>query len=953
MRQIYRVAGSDLEASTLAVGISLNQSERPVAGTSETYLQQLGLSLPSDATLFDRTNRLFPRTQDLDAATQVVKDAYIVFPHLTPFADATKLTPSEASDSLYRTPLYLLLSQGPPTKFAVRLRYDAAGGGDRSTLNLNALQVREESEQLWVGGRKLERGVDYNISYDLGQVTFLNPDALFGQGSAQIRAQFEERGIFAVAPTTILGASTRYSLGERGAINLLGMYQKESSAFTRPALGFEASANLIGGVNTELHFRPTGISRFLNSLTSSPATAPSLLDVNAEMAFSRPDPNRSGEAYLEEFESEAGLEVPLRETQWEFGSVPQSAAGLETIGFVNGFLPEDAVALTWQNFVPRAPGDPNPIELRPQDIDTLILVAGRGSEPEAVLYTTLHADTAGGIVQTNNHSRWSQPRRDFAPRWRSMVTALSSTGLDLSRQEFLEFWLFQPVGEPADSAGLRLVVDLGTVNEDALAMAPDTLEVNGADSTYRGRQYVGLGELDSERSDIGIFNADVDDIGILADRPDEMFEIGAGPLGEFQLCQRELGETVPVFPWGDLSARCTAGNGVLDTEDLDGDQLLNGEGVNENVFRYIVDLAADSFYVRDGVRTTDPRDPTRTAVWKLYRIPIRNPNQVINTPTLRLVRQLRITYATPADNGDPDIVARVAMARMRFVGSPWNRRSDTPILGLAGATGQPHGEVSASLISTENATDLGYESPPGIFDDVSRRGGDRETGGTQINERSLRIVAEDLRPQERAEAYLRFPAGPQNLLTYRTLKVWFRGRQPGWEEGDLQAFLKVGSDNDNFYLYRAPAKTTTWDPEAVIDLETWRRLRADAENLGSAERLPPARRSAAPRIPRPMWSARVRTWCTSPIRESTRRTSPPCRRSPPASTASARRCLHPRWSCGSTTSASAIRCRRRVPPWQSTHGSPLPTSAISARRTSARTASSGRSTRIRPIGPRT
>ena len=30
-----------------------------------------------------------------------------------------------------------------------------------------------------------------------------------------------------------------------------------------------------------------------------------------------------------------------------------------------------------------------------------------------------------------------------------------------------------------------------------------------------------------------------------------------------------------------------------------------------------------------------------------------------------------------------------------------------------------------------------------------------------------------------------------------------RGRGPGWEEGDLQAFIKVGSDDRNFYLYRA------------------------------------------------------------------------------------------------------------------------------------------------------
>ena len=148
--------------------------------------------------------------------------------------------------------------RGAAGQVHARLHYDATGGGDRSTLNLNALQLRDGSEQLFVGGRKLVRGLDYSISYDLGQVTFLNPDALFGQGSAQVTARFEERGLFAVAPTNILGLSTRYSLGDRGAINLIGMYQKEQSAFTRPALGFEASANLIGGINTELHFKPTG-----------------------------------------------------------------------------------------------------------------------------------------------------------------------------------------------------------------------------------------------------------------------------------------------------------------------------------------------------------------------------------------------------------------------------------------------------------------------------------------------------------------------------------------------------------------------------------------------------------------------------------------------------------------------------------------------------------------------
>ena len=828
MRQVYRVAGADLQASSLQVGISLNRSERPISGNAQTYLQQLGLAVPSDPAVFDQPNRLFPRAQDGDASA-VVKDSYIIFPNLQPFADPTRLSAEETSDSLYRTPLFLLTSQGPPAKFALRLQYQATGGGDRTTLSLNALQLRDGSEQLYVGGRKLERHVDYDIDYNVGQVTFLNPDALFGSGSAQVTARFEERGLFAVAPTTIFGLSSRYSLGDRGAINLIGLYQSEASAFNRPALGFESSANLIGGVNTELHFKPAWLSRALNGLTSQPSTAPSLFDVNAELAFTKPDPNRSGQAYLEEFEGESGLAVSLRESQWEFGSRPQQPTGLEDIGFAGGFDPADAVALTWQNFIP-VPGSNQPLEFRSQDIDTLIRVAGRNDEPEAVMFLTLHADTAGGIVQRNSASRWTLPRRDFRPRWRSMVTSLSPTGLDLTRDEFLEFWLLQPGGEPADSAGMRLVIDIGTVSEDAVAIAPDTLTVTGADSVYSGRQYVGQGRLDTERNATGIFNSETDDIGILGDRPPSIFITGEGPVAQLPLCTRVLTSAIPVFPWGDLSARCTNGNGVLDTEDLNGDDVLDGGGPNENVFRYVVDLAADSFHVRDGM-SLPPDAQGRTATWKLYRIPIRQPSAVINTPTLRLAQHLRITFATPPDGGPdrPDIVARLAMARLRFIGSPWVRRAETPIAGLAGSIGQPHGSVSVSTISTENRIDLGYESPPGVVGNVNVKG-DRNALGSQINERALRVIAQDLRAGERAEAYLRLPAGPQNLLTYRTLRVWMRGRGAGWDEGDLTAYLKLGSDNDNFYLYRAPAHSQTWVPEFTIDVETWRRLRADIEN---------------------------------------------------------------------------------------------------------------------------
>jgi hypothetical protein len=825
MRQIYRVAGADLDLPSLQVNLSVNRSERP-QGAGTTYLALLGLANPTDQNVFDRDNRLFPRSRDPDASG-VLRESYIVFPSLKPFADP-RLSPAERSDSLYQTPLYLLLAQGPPARFQLRMRYNSSGAGDRSTLSLGALQIRDGSEQLMLGGRRLERGVDYSISYDLGQVTFLNPEALFGSGEGQITARFEEQGLFAIAPTTILGMSTRYNLGTVGDINLIGMYQREQSAFNRPPLGFEASANLIGGINTALHFKPSGLSRLLSGLTTRPAVAPSLLDVNAEFAFTKPDPNRSGQAYIEEFEADAGIPVSLRETAWQFGSQPQQPDGVEDLGFAGGFLSDDAVALTWQNLIP-VPGTNQALELRPQDIDTLILLAGRGEQTETALYLTLHADTAGGVVQQNNHSLWSLPERLGRPRWRSMVTPLSPTGLDLTRNEYLEFWLFQaPSARTADSAGVRLVLDLGSVNEDALGLGPDSITVAGADTLFTGRQLLGQGRLDTERNSIDIFDAQIDDTGILGDRPDTLIDATTGaPVEALPLCQRILSNAVPVFPWGDLSGRCTNGNGTLDTEDLNGDNVLNSSGANESVFRYIVSLQpGDKYFVRNGAVLPDG-SPNG---WQLFRIPIRTPDRTIGTPNLRLIQHLRMTVVAPPDLGQPDIVGKFALARMRLVGSSWVRRSETPIAGISGSIAEPSGEVITTVISTEDRTNLGYESPPGVTQSVSQRGGNQSSLGTQINEKSLRLIGRGLETGERAEAYLRFPAGPQNVLGYRTLRVWMRGRGSEWEAGDYQAFIKLGSDDRNFYLYRAPARSVSWEPEFVIDLEVWRRLRADLEN---------------------------------------------------------------------------------------------------------------------------
>ncbi|MFN8652355.1 MAG: hypothetical protein U0133_10665 [Gemmatimonadales bacterium] len=817
IRNAYRVAGADLDLSSLVVNLTLNRSERPLApGAQATYLAQLGLATSNNPSLFNRQDRLFPRTREPNAQL-TIKESYIVFPTLTPFADPAKLLPTERSDSLYLTPDYLLFDQGPPAKFVFRLRYNASSTSDRSALDLGALQIRDGSEVLYINGRRLDKGIDYSINYDLGQVTFLNPQGLFGNGSATVQARFEERGVFAVAPTQIYGLSTRYSLGETGGVNLMGIYQVEQSAFNRPQLGFEASAHMVGGISTDLRFKPSAVTRLMNSLTSTPATAPSRLDLNAELALTRPDPNRSGQAYLEEFEGDRGISLSLRESLWQFGSRPAFSDGVQDLWPV-AFDTADAVQLSWQNLISENQGT----SLRARDIDNNILVVGQQDQLETVLYTRLQADTAGGQVLRSTRMQWTMPQRLNAPRWRSMVTSISSTGIDLSKNEFLEFWAFDRLGR-ADSAGLRLVIDLGNVNEDAIAIAPESLTVNGTDSVFTGRQFIGLGRLDTERQSTGIYNAETDDIGILGDRPDAL--VVDGTVRErFALCLKQLGNTVPIYPWGDLGARCSNGNGLLDTEDLDADNALNAGGSAENVVRWVVDLRNSPYFVRTGVTSADG------SAWKLYRIPLRTPQFTLGSPNIRLIKQLRITYTAANDGGQPDIQADLAFARMRFLGSPWTRRSDRPIAGLAGATGGFTGDVVASTVSTENQ-ELGYESPPGVRGGLDSRSGGKNEFGTQVNERSLRLIGRGVADSQRVEAYFRFPSGPQNLLGYRELRAWFRGRGAGWgPTGDFQAYLRVGSDSRNFYQYTTDASTTTWLPEVRVDLERWRALRGAIES---------------------------------------------------------------------------------------------------------------------------
>ncbi len=832
MRNAYRIGSvGGTVRDGMQVQVLVAQAARPASG-APTFLSLLGMALSTDQTQFDQVNRLFPRLRD-PANGAPLTNYYIIFPSLEPFADSTLLPPQYRNDSLYRTPTYLLLTEGPTPLFQIALHYQASGGDERGTLSLGAAQIRPGSERLTVGNVALVRNVDYTINYDVGQVTFLHPDSLFAQPTT-VNVQYEEQPSFAAAPTSIYGLQTRYDLGLHGSVSAIGLLQQQSSNFTRPPLGFEPSSNFVGGVSGNFRFEPQGLTRLLNPLPGVHTGAPSAVTVDAELATSRPSPNQTGTAWIETFEGASGTFVPLNESSWDLGSRPASARGLDPSTGIDptaGFLDANAASLVWQNLISTNTGY---VQFTSSQIDPAIVQQGTGQSFETVMWMFMHPDTEGGLPDPATYRpRWILPHT-AGPRWRSITLPLSTTGQDLSRVEYLEFWVFEDPKLRARTAGTTVVFDFGRVYEDAASFVPTSFTVTPqGDTVYSGRRRIGEGRLQTERDTLtNTWNALTDDNGIWGDVADSIFNQTTGAyVHNMPLCTSQLSTGPVVYPWGDQQARCTRHNGNPDTEDLDGDGHLDTlvAALSESYFRYVFHLGDPKYYVRDGgPPCSNAACPdTLGGRWRLYRIPFRADTFQVNSPDIREIRALRLTVVVPPSDSEPPVY--FGLARMELVGAPWVKRSVTPIAGISGSQGLGQGEVVASIVSTENYRDLGYVSPPGVTDQGATLSGGLQYGATQINESSLRLTATGVGVGQRAEAYYQFPEGQRNVLGYRDLHVWARGRGSGWDNGQLAFYIKVGQDENNFYMFRTHVHATTWLPDVVVNFAEWQALRSDIE----------------------------------------------------------------------------------------------------------------------------
>jgi cell surface protein SprA len=874
IRSVYRIGGSDVRRGTVRLRILTGGSadqEKPAAGGADTYIQQFRIAEATNNARFDADNRLWPRPNDPNrivaeggGAEDIIRDYFLIYPSIQPFARAGLVGPLEnpANDSIYRTPgEYLYSTRHPQSFYRMRLTYESQVSDEVGTLALSAVQLRAGSERITIDGRPLVRGVDYEIDYELGRVTFSNPATLF-PFARRVRVRYEENPLFTTIPTSIFGLTTQFA-GEHGALNFTAISQSQRTTFTRPPLGFEPASALVAGVNGAFAFDASPLGRLIGrSLPFRDSlVGPSTIELQGEFAVSRPRPNSKGQAYIEAFDGEGGIRVSLQDNSWYYGSRPTLGTRLPDRVGARSLDLTRASTLAWQTNGTDRNG--NRVQFTIEQIDPRISLVGTSvSAPETMLWLTLYPLSIGGQRDAaTGQFRWKVANTPPGARWRSIRTSLGPSGADLTGVETIEFWTLVDTNSVRRASNPVLVLDLGDVSENSVAFAPETLRVgnrepgtgnSGSDSTYSGKKLQGYNRLDSERDPFSrAFNVDVNDTGLPGDVVDTLVVVsGAVARADtgVRICTRgDIRRTT----LGDARTNCTVANSRLDEEDLDADNALR---TDERLLRYVVDLTDPKSFDRLGkcdARVDDAngaRPATSTLCWAHVRLTVAAPDESINGgPLLRRVQALRVT-AISAPGASDDAFIMTALARFTLVGAPWLKRSSRPLTGIAGdrerLTGG--GYVVAGLIGTVDSTSgLIYQSPPGVIDEADNLQTQFDPTRVQINEQSLRLQAGGLARYDRAEAFLRFPEGQKSFLGYKQLRVWARGRGNGWgQNGELQFFIKIGRDPNNFYLYHTPvssgASRAAWEPEIRVAFQRFFALRAKLEGAylrGSSDSL--------------------------------------------------------------------------------------------------------------------
>lgn len=698
----------------------------------------------------------------VDDFTSIFKPEWglLILPHRRPFdTDTTYLYQGGITPELSERVPFIYDSRDQnrfkSSKYYFRLKSKSRS----SIIRLNRVNIIAGSERLTLNGRQMVKDVDYNISYEIGQITLLKEEAL--DPNAQLSIDFEFAPYLALQKKTLFGMRAEYEVNKDLRFGSTFLYKSDKAEQRKPRVGQETSRGTVAGFDFSLNLRPNFLTTAVNALPLITSDAPSTMTITAEVAQSRPNPNITGVAYVDDFEGTVEqVSIGTSRVNWRLGSVPEPmklASAGDSIdqrrGRVLWYLPP---SIPW---------------------DSVYKGERKAGEGLIQYFRMLYRPNTTGLG----------PERPTASgkRWASIQTPIRT--LDQDRLRLFEVRLRGRKG--------LMHIDIGQISEDVNNDGLDTKSENPDGNRHVApSEDVGMDGIanssepnydvdtlpdpnrDDFRSYVGASSADYDNNPPPVDRSRRLntaFKdsvIGANGLLRYDWINGTEG-----------NLKDAAAGDEPDQEA----QISSSMQWQSNYYSYTIDLSDTAFLVDSSENVHG---------WRTYRLPIRD-------TTIPGFQHLGLNGATPSslawneanyvriwfesDDTTTDTLA-VDVANWYFVQSSWK---DT-VLPAITSPRKPRFYVAS--ISDEQNTN--FKPPPGVeayYDQTNR---------VTEAQKAMALVFDSVYYRDTCLTVKEL-LSINRYTGYRKMKMYVHG-PPSAERDSIKFFFRLGIDNKNFYEYQ-------------------------------------------------------------------------------------------------------------------------------------------------------
>ena len=557
-----------------------------------------------------------------------------------PFPDSSRGVPADWAERACLEP-FLVLDTASADIYSSKIRnisrvesrYSFAGTAKRrqTTLRVSESQsvssggcvdIAEGSEKLKIGSTTLQRGIDYEVVYELGQIELISERAK--DPNSEISVSYECEPLFRIENKFLFGVRGELpfrKLGEGSHFGATFLYRSQNTSENTPHYGREPFSSVLWGANLRLTDGARWMDVFTNGIPFVDTKKSSRWLFEAEIARSYHNPNTKGSALLDDFESSRReLPFPLRRTAWRKASPP---------GGARSYLRDETTDWRHQgDFVWHSN----------TTIDFSRIYGNTGSS------STDRQDV--GILQFNLAANDNLQGRS----WGGVMRANSDYYADMGTYRYVELVVRGSQG--------AFYVDFGRVSEDVSVNGEEPNGVlNSEGNLYTGTQEhdYGLDGVPSSQETATRWECNGTSCTGFA------VSGTADPAGDDYEYDAQKDASNP-----DRRINGTEGNNNdayagrgFDTEDLDGSGSLD---VDEEFVRYRIDLGEGYGYeeLRNG--------------WRRYRIPLEDFHEVVSGEGASATDILGNAAFTRIWVGDlPAGVANatVQLARFAVVGNQW------------------------------------------------------------------------------------------------------------------------------------------------------------------------------------------------------------------------------------------------------------------------------------------